>query len=54
MAGEEEERIAEVLDLFEADDAAELAFAFAAAAHVEALRDIAELVQYPHRLQNTR
>ena len=39
-------RRAGVLDLFEADDAAELALALAAAAHIEAQRDIAELVEH--------
>src|SRR5580704_17279021 len=36
MLGERFERVAGVFDLFEADDAAELALALAAAAHVEA------------------
>ena len=43
MRGEKVERIAQILDLFETDDAAELALALAAAAHVEAQRHIAEL-----------
>src|SRR5208282_2439836 len=46
MLAEEIERTAGILDLFEADDAAELALALAAAAHVEAQRDIAELAEH--------
>ena len=45
-AGQKIERVAEILDLFETDDPAELASALAAAAHVEAERDIAEFVQH--------
>ena len=52
MAGEERQRIAQVLDLFEADDAAEFALAVAAAAHVEAQRDIAEFAEHARRLQH--
>src|SRR5271169_570253 len=52
MLRQERLRVAEILDLFEADDAAELAFALAAAAHVKAHRDIAELAQHPRRLQH--
>ena len=53
VAGEEIERVAEIIDLFETDDPAELALAPAAAAHVEAERDIAEFVQHPGRLPHT-
>src|SRR5580698_4536220 len=49
MLGQEIERIAGVLHLFEADDAPELAFALAAAAHVEAQGDETEFVEYPRR-----
>src|SRR6202034_2225941 len=49
MLGQEIERIAGVLDLFEADDSSELAFALTAAAHVEAERDEAEFAQHPRR-----
>jgi hypothetical protein len=41
------ERVAEIFHLFEADHAAELALALAAAPHVEAKRDIAEFAQHP-------
>src|SRR5262249_16330420 len=41
MLGEKGERVARVLDLLEADHAAELAFALAAAAHVETQHDVA-------------
>ena len=51
MLGEKRQRIGQILNLLEADDAAELAFALAAAAHVEAQRDIAEFAQDPRRLQ---
>jgi hypothetical protein len=54
MPRKEEECVAEVLDLIEADNAAKLALAFAAAAHVEAQRDIAEFVQHSRRLQHAR
>src|SRR5262245_3198197 len=50
MLGEEAERAARVLDLLEADHSPELAFALAAAAHVEAQHDIAELIQDLGRL----
>ncbi len=46
MAGEKRHRARGVLDLFETDDAPELALALAAAAHVEAQRDVAEIVQH--------
>ena len=46
VMAEEIERIAGVLDLFETDDAAELALALAAAAHVEAQRDVAEIAEH--------
>ncbi len=49
MLGQKIERVAGVLDLFEADDSAELAFALAAAAHVEAERDEAEFIEHPRR-----
>ena len=54
MMAEKIERVAEILDLLEADDAAELALALAAAAHVEAQRDIAELAEHPRRSQHVR
>ena len=54
MAGKEEERIAEVFDLFQTDHTAELAFAFAAATHVETQRNVAEFVQDARRLQHAR
>src|SRR5579863_8507459 len=50
MACQKLKRVAEILDLFETDNPAELAAAFAAAAHVEAERDVAELVQHFRRL----
>ena len=46
MLGEKRQRIARVLDLLEADYAAELAFALAAAAHVEAQHDVAEFAEH--------
>src|SRR5579863_9230648 len=46
MTAEEIKRVAQVLDLFEADDAPKLAFALAAAAHIEAQRDIAEVAEH--------
>ena len=49
MLGQEIERVAGVLDLFEADDSAEVAFALAAAAHVEAQRDKTEFIEHPRR-----
>src|SRR5262249_60863222 len=49
MGSEKIERIAEILNLFEADDAAEFALALAAAAHIEAQRDIAGLVEHARR-----
>ena len=54
MLAEKVERIAQILDLLEADDAAELAFALAAAAHVEAQRHVAELAEHPRRRQHVR
>ena len=52
MLRQDIERVAEIFHLFEADDAAELAFALTAAAHIEAHGDIAELAQDPRRLQH--
>ena len=46
------ERIAQILNLFEADDPAEFAFALAAAAHIETQRDVAEFAQDTRRLQH--
>jgi hypothetical protein len=54
MAREKAERAAGVLDLFQADDAAGLAFALAAAAHVEAQHDVAEIAQHLGRLHRVR
>ena len=54
MGGKKVERIAEVLDLFETDDATELAFALAAAAHIETQRDITEFAQHARRRQHVR
>ena len=45
VLGEKIKRVAGVLDLLEADDAAEFTLALAAAAHVEAQRHVAELVE---------
>src|SRR5262249_42343859 len=50
MLGEEAEGAARILDLLEADHSPELALALAAAAHVEAQHDIAELAQNLGRL----
>jgi hypothetical protein len=50
MLCKERQRIAEVLNLFETDDAAELAFALAAAAHVKPQRDVAEFAEHSCRL----
>ena len=52
MFGEKGQRVAGVVDLFQADHAAEFAFAVAAAAHVETERDVAEVVQHLRRLQH--
>src|ERR1700751_2789454 len=49
MLGQKIERVAGVLHLLEADDPAELAFALAAAAHVEAQGDKAEFIEHPRR-----
>ena len=46
MLRNEIKRVAEVLDLLEADHAGVLAFALAAAAHGEAQRDVAEIVEH--------
>ncbi len=54
MPGEEGERAAGVLDLVEADHATEFALALAAAAHVEAQHDVAELAQHLGRLHGVR
>ena len=48
------ERVAEVLDLLEADHAGMLAFALAAAAHGEAHRDVAEIVEHTGGCQHVR
>jgi hypothetical protein len=45
VLSEEGERVAGVLDLLKADDAAELSFAFAAATHVEAQRDVTVFIE---------
>src|SRR5580704_14664519 len=45
MLGQEVQRIAGVFDLLETDHAAELAFAFAAAAHVKSQRDVTVFVE---------
>src|SRR5262249_22652020 len=46
MLREEAERIAGILDLLQADHAAELALAVAATAHAETQNDVAELAQH--------
>ena len=52
--GQERQRAAGILDLLEADQVAALALAVAAAAHVEAERDIAEVVEHLGGLQHVR
>ena len=54
MVGEEGQRVARVLDLLQADHAAEFAFALAAAAHVETQHDVAELAEHLGRLHRIR
>ena len=45
VLGQKIERVAGILNLFEADDAPEFTLALAAAAHVEAQRHVAELIE---------
>src|SRR5262249_11398339 len=54
MLAEEGKRVARVLDLLEADHAAKLAFALAAAAHVETQHDVAEIAQHVRGLHGVR
>ncbi len=54
MLGEKRQCIAQIFDLLEADDAAELALALAAAAHIEAQRHIAEFAEHARRRQHGR
>ncbi len=54
VRGEEGQRAAGILDLLQADHAAVLAFAVAAAAHVEAQHDVAEIAQHLGRLHRIR
>src|SRR6202012_479231 len=46
MFGKERQRAAEIFNLLEADDAAELAFALAASAHVETQRHVAQRIEH--------
>src|SRR5580704_6438464 len=46
MFGKGFERVAGVFDLFEADNAAELAFTLAAAAHVKAHSDVTKVAEH--------
>src|SRR5260370_1039680 len=54
VLGEEGERVARVLDLLQADHAAEFALAVAAAAHVETQHHVAELVEHLGGLHGVR
>src|SRR5215469_5883016 len=54
MLGEEGERVARVLDLLQADHAAEFALAVAAAAHVEAQHNVTQVAEHLGGLHGVR